>query len=259
MNNSKILSIGALDSSGGAGLNQDIRISALLKREISVCQTGITLQSVRGVEFIHPTSLLFLEKQLLYTLRKNPPRWIKIGALCDIKQVHLLCGLLPKNPSYKIVLDSVLSPTLGLPLINTCDIAAYRELLQITNFVAPNYPELSSLAQMPIQDFESAIDAAKSLAQKHSLGVLLKGGHDSEDTIREAFVAPDELHIFEKARKKWSYSHGTGCALSMAFTCFLADSLSPRDAFEKASNLISDIYDKWNGIDSQDHPQKLDQ
>ncbi len=235
-----------MDSSGGAGSNQDIRVCALFDEQILCCVSGITIQSDIGVEAIHPVSRQIFEAQLISALNNPALSYVKIGAICAKSQIPILIRCLGARKKLVIVLDPILQPTQGTAFIPQSWIPQYLELLRISHFVCPNLHELQTLSRMKVHDFASALIAAKDLAQKHDTGILLKGGHGITADIEEAFVGSSGVYHYHHPRFQWSYTHGSGCALSSAFTCFLAVGNAPHLAFERASAWVAKFYNAMN-------------
>lgn len=241
---SRILSIAALDSSGGAGMNQDIRVAALFQRSIYCCPTGYTIQSSQGVEAIHPLSPPFFQKQLSRILDEYNPLYIKIGALCAPSQISILKEILSEYKCLNILIDPILKPTKGISFIRNPKL--YQELLKIAEFISPNWAELAEISGRPIHNFAMSLSAAKLLAQRYKINILLTGGHANCDPIPETYISEDHTKTHYLPKKYWHYTHGTGCALAMAFLCYLENGYSAEKAFCAASHWVSDFFDKLN-------------
>lgn len=243
---SEILSIAALDSSGGAGLNQDIRVCSLLGARLRVACSGITIQSETGVEAIHPVSAHLLREQLLSIFDHAAIDWVKIGAICAPQQIGILLETLSGRSGLCLILDPVFKPSRGLAFLPQSAIPLYRELLGIASYLSPNYSELEALTEHNVNNLDSALEAARILLEDYDLGILLKGGHGDSGEIREAYISRKVCYLFSHPRSVWHYSHGTGCALASAFSCFLARGIAPQYAFEQASLWVADFYTKLN-------------
>jgi len=244
--NPDILCIAALDSSGGAGLNQDIRVLTLLAEEHQCVCTGITIQNSSGVKAIYPTADKILRIQLQHILHNPEIRYIKLGAICSPSQILILRRFLSSLPEVKVIIDPVLKPSKGLPFIAQGMITQYLDLLCTADFICPNLYELQVLSGIQVTCFTEAVTAAQDLARLYDLGVLVKGGHSGTPDIQEAFVSTTEIYAFSHARYDWDYSHGSGCALSTAFTHFLLQGFDPPNAFEKASLWVTEFYNNLN-------------
>lgn len=246
--NSRILSIAALDSSGGAGLNQDIRVAALLGHRIHSCPSGFSIQSSRGVEDIHPFDNKTFELYLTKTLADAQPRFIKIGALCSASQIPILCKTLKAYNNAEILVDPVFSPSKGKSFIKEAEL--YLPLLEIATYLSPNLPEIARLSKQLIDSHQTALEAAKQLAKKFEIDILLKGGHLKLDPIPESYVTPNDVQTHYMPKRLWAYRHGTGCALGMAFICHLAQGFRAPEAFFKASAWVMNFFDSLNSESS---------
>ncbi len=241
---SRILSIAAIDSSGGAGMNQDIRVAALFQRSIYCCPTGYTFQSNQGVEAIRPLSADIFRQMLIRGLQEYKPHYVKIGALCAPAQIQILKETLSHYSCKCILIDPILKPSKGISFIRRYK--RYLELFELADFISPNWEELAKISELPIINIETSLSAAKLLAQRYDIKILLTGGHAESDPIPESFVSKTIIKIHHLPRKNWAYSHGTGCALTMAFLCYLEDGLPADVAYRSASHWVSEFYDQLN-------------
>lgn len=244
--NPDILCIAALDSSGGAGLNQDIRVLTLLAEAHQCICTGITIQNGSGVMAIYPTADKILRIQLQHISPNPEIRYIKLGAICSPSQIQILQRFFSSLHEVKVVIDPVLKPSKGLPFVSQGMITQYLDLLFTADFICPNLYELQVLSGIQVTCFSEVVSAAQKLARLYDLSVLVKGGHGGSPDIQEAFVSTTEIYSFSHARHDWEYSHGSGCALSSAFTHFLLQGFDPPDAFEKSSLWVTEFYNNLN-------------
>lgn len=248
MSETPIAVIGTIDSSGGAGINQDIRVAALFGYSPQVCVANISLQSSRGVEYIHPLEEDVFEANLRAVLHSNDLRYVKIGALNTVEQIRLLTKYLARTRAYKVILDPVIRASRGKAFLDEAGISELKKLIRQVDYLSPNLPELEMLCGKQAMDFRVAKELARSYAGELGLSILLKGGHIDAEDIEEAFVSPDAILSFGHPRRNWQYSHGTGCALAMAFCCYLQQGIADTEAFQKASRWVLGFYDKLNGI-----------
>ncbi len=238
--------IDAKDKNIQTGLELDILISKLLGFYPLSCSSGITIQTEKGVEDIHPAGICEFTNDLQKIMQVDAVNYYKIGALCSTDQVNLLTNTLSRNPKRKIIVDPVFSPTKGKVFLTEAALPAFGNLLQNVDFVTPNLPELALLTGKEIIAFETAITAGKELSQKTGVTVLLTGGHFQMDNIREAIITQNEVTVFRFLRRKWKYTHGTGCVFSTFFTCSLAMGNDPVEAFTNTSNFVRDYFDAYN-------------
>jgi len=248
--NRQILAITAIDSSGGAGLNQDIRVAALLGNQICCCPTGYTIQNANGVEAIHPISDRFFRKTLKSVLQTDKPGLVKIGALCRESQIQILCEELKAYASAEILVDPVFSPSKGKSFIQ--DAKLYHPLLEIATYLSPNLPELAKLNINHCDDTLKILEQAQHLAKRFDLKILVKGGHQDQDPISQSYVTMTDCQTHNLPKRKWSYSHGTGCALGMAFLCYLQQGSRGAQAFMQASGWVTNFFDRLNSESAKD-------
>jgi hydroxymethylpyrimidine/phosphomethylpyrimidine kinase len=248
--NKQILAIAALDSSGGAGLNQDIRVAALFGNQICCCPTGYTIQNNCGVEVVHPISDRLFRKALKSVLRTDKPGLIKIGALCRESQIQILCEGLKAYASAEILVDPVFSPSKGKSFIQDANL--YHPLLEIATYLSPNLPELAKLSINHSDATIKILEQAQHLAKRFDLKILVKGGHQDQDPISQSYVTKTDSQTHYLPKRKWAYSHGTGCALGMAFLCYLKQGSHEAQAFMQASGWVTNFFDRLNSETAKD-------
>lgn len=238
--------IGAIDSSGGAGINQDIRVASRFGFQPEICLTATTLQDEQGVSAIYPIPPSEFEQNLIHLFKNQQLRYIKIGALCSVSQILCLTRYLTQYPQLSIVLDPVIKPSLGTSFIQEKDIISLKELLSTCDYVTPNLPELEQLCGIEVTSFQEAVLAAQSLNRQYGVDVLLKGGHGERFGNLEAYICAERLNVSAFTRRSWNYMHGTGCAFATAFCCLIAQDWSPEVAFTSASNWVREFFDELN-------------
>lgn len=241
------LTIAASDNSGGAGIQQDIKVAEDIGFWGLSAITGITVQNFKKLEQIFPVPAQILQEQIEMNLNSFNIVCIKIGAICSEKNINAISLILKNKKLKNVVLDPVFAPTQGKEFINSSLIKLFREnLLSYVDIVTPNKDELSLLSEKEILNLDQGIEAAKSLTKKYGTCVYLKGGHFNDNSIKEALITDKETSIFEKERMLLKYTHGTGCTFSTALSCFLGNGLTMKDACINASDYVSKKYQKLN-------------
>ncbi len=235
--------IGSIDSSGGAGINQDIRVAAAMGFRIQTCVGSLTIQTTRGVEAIHPTPLEVFSNTLAAILALPQLQYIKIGALGSIDQIDLLVRIFTRPREYFLVLDPVIQPSQGIPFLDEESIVSLRKLASISDYVCPNLPELLALADTDDPDPASV---ARDFSICTGAKLLVTGGHADGAMVVDSFYDAKSVHACSHPRRDWKYSHGTGCAFSMAFTCLISQGLPELEAFRAASQWVFDYYNHLN-------------
>tara|TARA_B100000579_G_C22829676_1_gene855223 strand:+ start:1286 stop:2098 length:813 start_codon:yes stop_codon:yes gene_type:complete len=220
---SKILIIAGSDSSGGAGIQADIKTVTALGGYAMTAVTAITSQNTTGVTSVVPVNSKEIGKQILFTCKDIKPDAIKIGMLHSSKVILSVIKSLKKVKTKKIILDPVMIAKGGFKLINDRAIKTLKEkLIQKAYLITPNIPEAEVLTKIKIKNLEDMICAANILLKFGVKNVLLKGGHSNSKIMKDVFLSKKQLKIFKNKRIKTKNTHGTGCTLSSAIATFFA-------------------------------------
>ena len=217
---SKILIIAGSDSSGGAGIQADIKTVTALGSYAMTAITAITAQNTKGVYSVVPISPKEIEKQILFTCKDLKPDAVKIGMLHS-SVISSVIKTLKKINVKKIVLDPVMVAKGGAKLINNTAINIIKKkLINHTFLITPNIPEAEVLTNIEIKNTKSMIIAANVLLKLGAKNVLLKGGHKKSKMVEDIFLNNKDLKIFKNKKINTKNTHGTGCTLSSAITTF---------------------------------------
>ena len=220
---SKILIIAGSDSSGGAGIQADIKTITSLGGYAMTAVTAITAQNTTGVISVKPISPKEIEKQILFTCKDINPDAIKIGMLHSSKVIETISRTLKKVKTKKIVLDPVMIAKGGAKLISKSAVQTLKKnLIKKVFLITPNIPEAEILTKIKIRNTEDMIKAAKILLTYGVKNVLLKGGHSNSDILTDIYLNKYEKIIFKNKKIKTKNTHGTGCTLSSAIATFLS-------------------------------------
>ena len=220
---SKILVIAGSDSSGGAGIQADIKTITSLGGYAMTAVTAVTVQNTKSVYSVTPIKPKEIEKQILFTCKDIKPDGIKIGMLHSSKVIKSVLKALKKVKTSKIVLDPVMVAKGGAKLINKSAIQTLKmSLIKKTFLITPNIPEAEVLTKTKIKSTKDMIHAANILIKFGAKNVLLKGGHRNSKYMEDIFLNKKEIKIFRNKRLKTKNTHGTGCTLSSAITTFLS-------------------------------------
>jgi hydroxymethylpyrimidine/phosphomethylpyrimidine kinase len=238
------LTIAASDNSGGAGIQQDIKVAHDLGYWALSAISGITVQNFNKVFEIEAVNKNLLQSQIEQCLKAFPVHAIKIGAICNIKNLKVIAECLEKNSAKHIVLDPVLFSTSGKPFLDASALNTLKEVLfPLTELVTPNKPEFEILVNRNINTIEEAIEIAKEKCLEWNTAILLKGGHFNDSMITEALITNTNVNKFKRERKNYNYQHGTGCTLSSALACYLGRNTSLSNAYSLASEYLVKYYD----------------
>ena len=218
---SKVLIIAGSDSSGGAGIQADIKTVTALGSYAMTAITAVTSQNTTGIKGITSISAKSLQEQITMVLDDIGTNAVKIGMLHNTSLIKCLYKILKKRKLKNIVLDPVMIAKGGAKLVNNNSIKYLKKLLlPLCNVVTPNIPEAEVLTGCSISNKEDMIVAAKKIINMGAKNVLLKGGHLKNKMIFDILVSKKEVKIFSKRKIKTKNTHGTGCTLSSALaTC----------------------------------------
>ena len=218
----RILSIAGSDSSGGAGIQADIKTVTMLGGYAMTALTAVTAQNTRGVQSIEALDPDLVLDQVESCLSDIGVDAIKIGMLGSPQVAMMLAQRLDGIPG-PIVFDPVMVATSGSVLADEATIGAFSALMQIATIVTPNLPELAALTGLERIGEEEVFDAADELARAQDTIVLAKGGHADGDQVIDYVVSPQgKIASFGHQRIETRHTHGTGCTLSAALATMLA-------------------------------------
>jgi len=221
----RILSIAGSDSSGGAGIQADIKTITMLGGYAMTAITAATAQNTVGVQAITPLSGNFVSQQINSCIEDIGVDAVKIGMLHDRNIIESVANQLESlSTKIPIVLDPVMIATSGSPLVAPDAMVAIEDLLfEKATLLTPNLPELEHVAEFKLTDTGLLQDAATELARKYNVHVLAKGGHTETQEVIDLLVAPSgrALH-YTHNRIQTTNTHGTGCTLSAAIATILA-------------------------------------
>ena len=218
---SKILIIAGSDSSGGAGIQADIKTVTALSSYAMTAVTAVTAQNTKGVKKISSIPTKNIYKQITMILDDIGADAVKIGMLHNTEIIKLIYKILKKYKLKNIVLDPVMVAKSGTKLVNSNSISYLKKLLlPLSTVVTPNIPEAEVLTGNSINTKEDMVNATKKILNMGSKNVLLKGGHLKNKMIFDILVTKKKIKIFKKRKIKTKNTHGTGCTLSSALaTC----------------------------------------
>jgi hydroxymethylpyrimidine/phosphomethylpyrimidine kinase len=220
---SKILIIAGSDSSGGAGIQADIKTVTALGSYAMTAITAVTSQNTTGVKSIVPIASKEISNQIIFTSKDIKPDAIKIGMLHSVKVIKSVIDSLDNIKAKKIVLDPVMVAKGGAKLINNDAIKLLKsKLIKKVTLITPNIPEAEILTKIKIKSKDDMILAAKKLIEYGAKNVLIKGGHLKSKLVQDVLINKNEVNIFTNKRYKTKNTHGTGCTLSSAITTYLS-------------------------------------
>ena len=233
------LSIAGSDSSGGAGIQADLKTMTMNGVFAMSAITALTAQNTTGVTGIMEVTPDFLQQQIDAVFEDIYPDAVKIGMVSSSALIEKIAERLQFYGAKNIVVDPVMVATSGSRLIAEEAVKTLKEkLLPIAAVVTPNIPEAEILSGMEIHTEEEMEKAAKMIGDSYSCAVLLKGGHNI-NAANDLLYSDGKCKWFKGKRIDNPNTHGTGCTLSSAIVANLAKGYGLEDAVEKAKNYIS--------------------
>ena len=237
---SKILIIAGSDSSGGAGIQADIKTVTSLGSYAMTAVTAVTSQNTTGVISIAPISGKEISKQIEFTSKDIKPDVIKIGMLNSTAVINSVLKSLKKINIKKIILDPVMVAKGGTKLINNKSIKILKsKLMKKVTLITPNIPEAEILTQKKINNVEDMIFSAKILIDLGAKNVLIKGGHLKSKIMYDVFLNKKETYIFKNKKIFSKNTHGTGCTLSSAIATYYSCGKTLKKSCEMAIKYVN--------------------
>lgn len=233
------LTIAGSDSSGGAGIQADIKTMLAHGVYAMSAITALTAQNTTGVYGISEAAPEFLANQLDCIFTDIYPDAVKIGMLSSGEIMKVAAEKLREYKAVHVVLDPVMVATSGSRLMK--DEAArilQEELFPLAEVITPNIPETEVLAEMEIRNAADMERAARQLRDRWGCAVLCKGGHRVNDA-NDLLCDENGLHWFEGRRIDNPNTHGTGCTLSSAIASNLALGYGLEEAIRRAKEYLS--------------------
>lgn len=233
------LTIAGSDSSGGAGIQADIKTMTANGVFATCAVTALTAQNTTGVTDILESTPHFLAEQLDAVFTDIVPDAVKIGMVSSAELIAVIAEKLRQYGAERVVVDPVMVATSGAKLLRDDAIQALTsQLLPLATVLTPNIPEAEILSGLPITDAAGMEAAARTISQRYGCAVLCKGGHQINDA--------DDL-LWRSGCGKWfrgkrianPNTHGTGCTLSSAIAANLAKGYDLDRSVERAKAYIS--------------------
>ena len=233
------LSIAGSDSSGGAGIQADMKTMSAHGVYAMTAITALTAQNTTGVTGIFEVTPEFLSDQLDAVFTDIFPDAVKIGMVSSAALIHVIAQKLTDYKARHIVVDPVMVATSGSKLIQDEAIDTLKNaLLPIAELVTPNIPEAEILSGMEIHCPQDMEQAARAISETYHCAVLLKGGHDLNDA-NDLLYKDGTAPWFRGRRIDNPNTHGTGCTLSSAIASNLACGMELEEAVRSAKAYIS--------------------
>jgi len=237
---SKILIIAGSDSSGGAGIQADIKTVTALGSYAMTAITAVTIQNTTGVKSIVSIDPKEISNQIEFTSKDIRPDAIKIGMLHSAEVIKSVMRSLDLIKVKKIILDPVMIAKGGARLIDDKAVDLLKnKLIKKVSIVTPNIPEAEILTNTKIKTKEDMIFAASMLINLGAKNVFIKGGHLDSKEVQDIFVTKKEIIVIKNRRITTSNTHGTGCTLSSAISTFFACGKTLKKSCELATKYVN--------------------
>ena len=236
---SKLLIIAGSDSSGGAGIQADIKTATSLGVYAMTAITAITAQNTTGVKSIVSIPPKEIFNQISFSVQDIRPNSIKIGMLHNVSVIKEVIKAIKKNKLKNIVIDPVMVAKSGHRLISNSSINFLRKkLLPYALLVTPNIPEAETLIKKKIKNLEDVIKAGKEILKFGPKFVLIKGGHTNKSFIEDVLISKNNIKIFKNKKIKTKNTHGTGCTLSTAIASFISKNYSMNESCRRSIQYV---------------------
>lgn len=229
----RVLTVAGSDSSGGAGIEADLKTITALGAYGCTCITGLTAQNTLGVQAVHPVPAAFVGLCLRAVISDIGVDAIKIGMLTNAEIINEVAENLPTH--VRLVLDPVMVSTSGAALLpdTAIDILAAK-LLPKATLLTPNLPETARLTGMPVETPVQRLAAGQRLLAMGAHAVLIKGGHGPEAELTDLLITPEQVMAITLPRIESRHTHGTGCTLSASIATGLAQGLDLEASVRRA-------------------------
>jgi hydroxymethylpyrimidine/phosphomethylpyrimidine kinase len=234
-----VLTIAGSDSSGGAGIQADLRTFAELGVSGVSVVTAVTAQSSARVLAWEPVTATLVAQQLDAVLEDASPRAVKSGMLGSADVVEAVAQGIARHKLPNYVMDPVIVATSGARLLRSdAERRLVERLLPLAQLVTPNLDEAEALTGGPVRAPAEMEAAGRALIAKGAKAALVKGGHLDGATIVDVLVTAGAVRRFEHPRSAGRPVHGTGCVLSAAIAAGLAKGEGLEGAVEHAIDFV---------------------
>ena len=235
----KVLTIAGSDCSGGAGIQADIKTMTAHRIYAMSAITALTAQNTTGVYGVLEATPEFVAQQLDCIFTDIFPDAVKIGMVSNSKIIEVIIEKLKQYQAKNIVVDPVMVSTSGSKLLNEEAMeAVVSKLLPIADIITPNIPESEALTGITIHTTDDMLVAAEKISSMLRGDILIKGGHLT-DTADDLLYSEGKAYWIKGERINNPNTHGTGCTLSSAIACSLANGFTVEQSVKNAKAYIT--------------------
>lgn len=233
----RVLTVAGSDSSGGAGIEADLKTISALGGYGCTSITGLTAQNTCGVQDVYPVPAEFVALCMRAVISDIGVDAIKLGMLTNAEIIHAVAKTLPSG--IPVVVDPVMVSTSGASLLPDEAVGALvATLLPKATLVTPNLPEAVRLTGLPVETHAQRLEAGRRLLAMGAQAALIKGGHGHEAQLTDLLVTKQEFISITLPRLKSRNTHGTGCTMSSAIATGLAQGMPLEAAVRRARTYL---------------------
>lgn len=234
-----ILSIAGSDSSGGAGIQADLKTITCLGEYAMTAITAITAQNTEGVQSVEAVSVQMVRAQIDAIFKDIRPEAVKLGMIATPDIMEAVCEKLIQYQAENIVVDPVMAATSGSILMENRTVRTLKEqLIPLADIITPNISEAEVLSGISIVGKDDMLRAAGNIAAYYDGAVLIKGGH-LEETADDLLYRNGKAVWFPGSHIRNENTHGTGCTLSSAIATFLAKGYPIGESVKHAKDYVT--------------------
>lgn len=235
----RVLIVAGSDSSGGAGIQADIKTVTMFGAYAATAVSAITVQNTLGVSDVLPLEPDIIVRQMQAVLDDIGADAVKTGMLHSTEVIEVVAEELDARSGLKLVVDPVMVATSGDPLLQEDAMIALRNLLvPAATILTPNMPEAARLTGQSVETLDDQKRAADALMGLGPSAVLVKGGHGEGADVHDVLVTEDSIEVMSSPRIDTLHTHGTGCTLASAIAALLSQGAPMRDAVSIARDYV---------------------
>ena len=236
----RVLIVAGSDSSGGAGVQADIKTVTMLGGYAATAIIAVTVQDTLGVQAIHDIPVDIIRGQMRAVLEDIGADAIKTGMLHTVQVIEAVAEEIDAHTEdLPLVVDPVMRAKGGAALLEPEAVAALKKiLLPMATLITPNIPEAALLSDMFIDDVDSQRRAGERLLALGCEAVLIKGGHAPGDMIHDVLVTQASVQVMSSPRIDTPHTHGTGCTLGSAIATLMAQGMALEAAVAEARGYV---------------------
>ena len=251
---SRLLVIAGSDSSGGAGIQADLKTAQAFRVYAQTAVTAVTVQDTNGVKSVNPVDPHIVRAQIEAALNDIGADAIKIGMLGNGRIAAAVADVL-EGSDIPLVLDTVLLSSSGAALLDEEGITVLKKrLMRRAALVTPNLPEAEVLTGIYPKSEHRLRNAAMVFKMLGTSDVLIKGGHGEGDVLHDVLWSGGEFVTLDAPRQDTHHTHGTGCTLATAIACGLAQGMALKDAVIRAHGYVQDAIRTAPGLGQGNGP-----